>query len=71
MVTETKFSPKTEHRYQIAHLLRRAGFGSSSDELDYYDSIGYEKTVEELLTPVNITRMPDSLAKRMSFCCDR
>ena len=64
MVTETKFSPKTEHRYQIAHLLRRAGFGSSSDELDYYDSIGYEKTVEELLTPVNITRMPDSLITR-------
>ena len=64
MVTETKFSPKTERRYQIAHLLRRAGFGSSSDELDYYDSIGYEKTVEELLTPVNVTRMPDSLITR-------
>ena len=26
----------------MAHLLRRAGFGATADELDYYMSIGYE-----------------------------
>ena len=38
---------------QIAHLLRRAGFGASSDELEQYASKGYEETVEELLYPEN------------------
>ena len=36
---------------QIAHLLRRAGFGASPDELEQYASKGYEATVEELLHP--------------------
>ncbi len=36
---------------QIAHLLRRAGFGASRDELEAYEAKGYEATVEELLHP--------------------
>ena len=36
---------------QIAHLLRRAGFGASREELDRYAAKGYEATVEELLHP--------------------
>ena len=35
----------------IAHLLRRAGFGATRDELEAYAAKGYEETVEELLYP--------------------
>jgi uncharacterized protein (DUF1800 family) len=37
----------------MAHLLRRAGFGASRDELERYVAQGYEATVEELLHPEN------------------
>ena len=35
----------------MAHLMRRAGFGASYDELEHRASRGYEATVEELLHP--------------------
>ena len=35
----------------MAHLMRRAGFGATRDELERYVSQGYEATVEELLQP--------------------
>jgi uncharacterized protein (DUF1800 family) len=35
----------------MAHLLRRAGFGATRDELERYVAQGYEATVEELLHP--------------------
>ena len=35
----------------IAHLLRRAGFGATRDQIDAYTAKGYEETVEELLHP--------------------
>ena len=35
----------------MAHLLRRAGFGATRDELESYVAKGYEATVEELLHP--------------------
>ena len=37
----------------LAHLLRRAGFGATRDELERYAAQGYEATVEELLHPEN------------------
>ena len=37
----------------IAHLLRRAGFGATRDELEKYIAQGYEAVVEELLHPEN------------------
>ncbi len=37
----------------MAHLIRRAGFGATRDELDAYVAKGYEATVEELLHPEN------------------
>ena len=37
----------------MAHLLRRAGFGATRDELDGYVAKGYQATVEELLHPEN------------------
>ena len=38
----------------ISHLLRRAGFGASRDELETYAAKGYDATVEELLHPEEI-----------------
>ena len=35
----------------MAHLLRRAGFGASYDEVEHYAAKGYAETVEELLHP--------------------
>ncbi|MDA1280586.1 MAG: DUF1800 domain-containing protein [Chloroflexi bacterium] len=35
----------------VAHLLRRAGFGATRDQIDQYVAKGYEETVEELLNP--------------------
>ena len=35
----------------MAHLLRRAGFGASRQEVEKYAAQGYEATVEELLHP--------------------
>ncbi len=42
----------------MAHLLRRAGFGATRDELDGYLAQGYEATVEQLLHP---ERAPEAL----------
>ena len=35
----------------MAHLMRRAGFGATRDELEAKTAKGYEATVEELLHP--------------------
>ena len=35
----------------MAHLMRRAGFGATRDELEAYVAKGYEAVVEELLHP--------------------
>ena len=40
----------------IAHLMRRAGFGASRDELEIYAAKGYEATVEELLASEIVER---------------
>ena len=48
----------------IAHLLRRAGFGATRDEIDTYAAKGYEATVEELLNPTNVRAMTDDLMRR-------
>ena len=40
----------------IAHLMRRAGFGATRDELEEYASRGYEQVVEDLLHPERFPR---------------
>ena len=35
----------------MAHLIRRAGFGATQDELEVMAAKGYEAMVEELLNP--------------------
>ena len=41
----------TKDLAMIAHLLRRAGFGATRDELARYAEQGYDATVEELINP--------------------
>ena len=49
---------------QMAHLMRRAGFGASRDELERRVEQGYEDTVEELLDTSGASSMPDDLIRR-------
>ena len=48
----------------MAHLMRRAGFGATREQLDAYAAQGYEATVEELLHPGDEGRMGDDLIRR-------
>ncbi len=48
----------------MAHLLRRAAFGATAEELDRYMELGYEETVEALLSPQSSYEMPDDLIRR-------
>jgi uncharacterized protein (DUF1800 family) len=43
---------------QIQHLLRRAGFGASPAELDYYQNLGFSRTIDEL---INFARVVDDV----------
>jgi len=49
---------------QMAHLLRRAGFGATRDELEAYVEKGYEAVVEELLHPGDPQNLPDDIIRR-------
>lgn len=48
----------------MAHLMRRAGFGATRDELEIRLANGYEQTVEDLLNPVSPQSMPDDIIRR-------
>ena len=48
----------------MAHLLRRAGFGATKDELDKYNSMGYENVVDSLIDNNNSQRINDTLIRR-------
>jgi len=48
----------------MAHLMRRAGFGATYEELEEYVSKGYEATVEELLSPMNQPDLEMDLLER-------
>ncbi len=48
----------------MAHLLRRAGFGATRDELERFLEKGYEAAVEELLESADPGHMPDDLVRR-------
>jgi len=47
----TTVARKHEDVAVMAHLLRRAGFGATRDQIDQYVARGYEETVEDLLNP--------------------
>ncbi|MSQ06466.1 MAG: hypothetical protein EXR46_04610, partial [Dehalococcoidia bacterium] len=48
----------------MAHLMRRAGFGASRDELEAAAAKGYEATVEELLNPGDETYLNKDIVDR-------
>src|SRR5437879_1340799 len=48
----------------MAHLLRRAGFGATRDELETAVAKGYEAVVEELLHPGDPQTMPEDIIRR-------
>ena len=52
----------------MAHLLRRAAFGSGRDEIEAYAAKGYEATVEELLNPEQQPAIGEDLAMRYNPC---
>ncbi|MBV9359637.1 MAG: DUF1800 domain-containing protein, partial [Chloroflexi bacterium] len=41
-------------RLKVAHLLRRAGFGYTRAELDQYTALGFDATLERLLSPEQV-----------------
>ena len=48
----------------IAHLLRRASFGSTIDQIEKYSSMGYEETVKDLLYIKDSNGIQDDLLFR-------
>ena len=48
----------------MAHLLRRAGFGATRDELEGYVAQGYEATVEQLLHPELAPALDEDILRR-------
>ena len=48
----------------MAHLMRRAGFGASREELEHRQQVGYEATVDELLNPGQANYMPEDIIHR-------
>ena len=48
----------------MAHLMRRAGFGATRDELEAAMANGYEATVEELLHPGDPSDLPQDIIRR-------
>ena len=49
-------------RSQVAHLLRRAGFGATEAELDQYTALGFAGALERVLTPEQVD---DSAANQL------
>ncbi len=49
----------------MAHLMRRAGFGATRQQLDELVEQGYDETVEQLIDAVSHpTRLTDNLVRR-------
>ena len=48
----------------VAHLMRRAGFGATPDELDRAVEMGYDAALEELLNPIDDVELPLDLIRR-------
>ena len=59
----TTIESRTE-AVEMAHLLRRAGFGATPKELDDALSLGYEGTLDNLLNPDHDDIIPDDLIRR-------
>lgn len=56
--------PAATEKQLISHLLRRAGFGGTKEEIDHFSELGYEATVEHLLNPPSVDSMPEDVIRR-------
>jgi uncharacterized protein (DUF1800 family) len=54
-------------RRRIAHLLRRAGFGASPDELDAAVARGFDATLDQLLNPTDDHDAADDALSQIDF----
>ena len=54
----------------MAHLMRRAGFTATRDELESYVARGYEATLEDLLHPGDPGTMPEDIMRRLHSSMD-
>ncbi len=52
---------------QIAHLLRRAGFGGQSSDIQHYAALGFTGAVDELLNYDSVNDPLDANLSKMSF----
>ena len=58
--------PVAEHDVALmAHLLRRAGFGASRDEIEAKAALGYDETLEGLLNPGSQPEIEEDLMFRL------
>jgi uncharacterized protein (DUF1800 family) len=60
-------APLSRDRDKIAHLLRRAGFGYSPDELDFYTGLGLPGAVDYLLTYEQVQDDVDDRLAALTF----
>ena len=51
----------------IAHLMRRAGFGATREEIHSYAAKGYAATVEDLLDPPDAEWLGDDMVRRFDL----
>src|SRR3954447_26356558 len=51
--------PLDSERARIAHLLRRAGFGPSEQELNEYAQLGFDGAVSRLVNYESVPETPD------------
>ena len=56
-----------EQRELIAHLMRRAGFGATSNEIDELACKSYDDIVQDLVYPENVSWMGDHLVRRFHY----
>ena len=61
MVSITK---STDERALMAHLMRRAGFGATQEELDLLETRSYDAVVDEILNPGESNHMTDEVVMR-------
>ncbi len=58
---------KDDKLADLAHLMRRAGFGASRDELEGYASLGYDAVVDMLVEPESVPDIDQDVLERYYF----
>jgi uncharacterized protein (DUF1800 family) len=64
MLKTAQSSRQREDLALMAHLMRRAGFGATRDELDRRCAQGYQAAVEELLSPEQAAPIEEDVLRR-------